>query len=149
MRDTSGLEKRIYNVKNDSQIDIENKIKDFFHSFPEYHTVILFGSIAKGDTHQESDIDLAVSKSSKMNWEEQSMIRSQLEILLKRNIDLVDLCGLEGLILGEILIQGISIKIDMEYFLSKLLNYRNYMDLYYIPYLSKDRKEHVSNYFQI
>ena len=126
---------------------IDYLISKYFAEFPEFHSIYLFGSAVSGERHKNSDIDIAISRSSRLTLEEELDIKSNLENLLRQKVDLVDLCGLEGLLVGEILLKGKPLKMDLEYYLSKLRAYHNYMSSFYFPYLLPDRKSRILSYF--
>ena len=69
-------------------------------------------------------------------------------VLLFKNrvIDLVDLNQSEGLIVREILTKGKVIKEDLHFFLRKLSDMYDYMELYY-PILKEDRIQRIKSTF--
>jgi predicted nucleotidyltransferase/plasmid maintenance system antidote protein VapI len=71
---------------------IINLICDFFKRDGRISKAWIFGSFARGEERQDSDIDLMVSYSDKASGTllDFADIKHGLEILLKRNIDLVE-----------------------------------------------------------
>lgn len=66
---------------------------------------ILFGSAARKKLHKRSDIDLAVALTENTP-DKLNALREELAALTHREVDLLDLPGLHGFILKEVLTQG-------------------------------------------
>lgn len=80
-------------IKNKEQIlDIisGNEFKDIFLK-KHINNVIIFGSLAKGQFTEESDIDIAVIPQTYLSFMDEINIESQLEELLGRNIDIINI----------------------------------------------------------
>lgn len=80
-------------IKNKEQIlDIisGNEFKDIFLK-KHINNVIIFGSLAKGQFTEESDIDIAVIPQTYLSFIDEINIESQLEELLRRNIDIINI----------------------------------------------------------
>ena len=90
--------------------EIRETISDYFRDLSEIHTVILFGSAAEGKLESHSDVDLAVASLGPLKLEDLLKINTDLQILLKRDIDLIDLNKAKGLIHYKILTKGIRLK---------------------------------------
>lgn len=67
--------------------EIREKSSDVFKMYP-VNTVMLFGSYAKGDQTENSDIDMIV-KNSDLGFLEMSRIRQQLSSKIGKKIDLI------------------------------------------------------------
>ena len=67
--------------------EIREKSSDVFKMYP-VNTVMLFGSYAKGDQTENSDIDMIV-KNSDLEFLEMSRIRQQLSSKIGKKIDLI------------------------------------------------------------
>ena len=78
---------------------IENYFKD-----KDVEAVYLFGSVVRGELREESDIDIAIVGS--YDFMEFLSLKSDLEDLLKRNIDLVDFNKVDTSFQGEIVSTG-------------------------------------------
>ena len=74
-----------------------------FKKFPEIEIVILFGSALKGQLTNKSDIDIAFAAKTITSHERKNNIYLALEKFLGRDIDLIDLHGVNGHILKNIL----------------------------------------------
>jgi predicted nucleotidyltransferase len=75
-----------------------NQMHAIFDSFPEIKRVILFGSRARGDASERSDIDLAVetTEMSQKQWLQLvAQLEEDLETLLSIDISKVDEASLE------------------------------------------------------
>lgn len=93
-------------MKNDSKQNIREKIISYFKEIPEVQLVYLYGSLAKDRAGEHSDIDIAIAGSQKFSAENMATYTLQLDKLLQREIDLVDMYLHEGLLLKEILTTG-------------------------------------------
>lgn len=66
-------------------------LKELLHAIPKLQAIYVFGSTASGDTHVNSDLDLAVLSSDAIDdvllWD----LSQQLAAQLGQDIDLVDL----------------------------------------------------------
>ena len=68
-----------------------NQLKSYFQSLKDISFVFLFGSCASGRTFKESDVDIAIYFKEEYSFERVKKIWSDLEDLLKKNIDLITL----------------------------------------------------------
>lgn len=68
--------------------------------------VILFGSFAKGTTHDASDIDLAYFSDKKLSSYERFMLASELAAIAGREVDLVDIKQIDTVFTMQIFEQG-------------------------------------------
>lgn len=73
----------------------------------DVRVIYMFGSAARGDTRVDSDVDLAVLGTGPIDpralWE----LRGELEVLLHKNVDLVDLGAASTVLRKEIVDGGI------------------------------------------
>lgn len=137
-----------------NKIEIENRIKDFFSNRPEIIFAYLFGSfINKKHFH---DVDAAVYLSKDFNKNDfklfpygyESFLLSELNILIRENIDIVVMNNAEILIQQRIINKGILLfsKDDR-----KRIHYENYIRKLYIDTESLRRiksyylEKHISN----
>ena len=79
------------------------RISEFFGLRGDIKLVGVYGSWASGKATVSSDVDIAVAADHKLTTEERIELSSDLSLALKREVDLVDLRALEGLILREVL----------------------------------------------
>ena len=122
-------------------------LKNNINQFPDLHTIILFGSARENCLYEESDIDLGIAGNHTLAFSELQNFKERFVLLFKnRVIDLVDLNQSEGLIVREILTKGKVIKEDLHFFLRKLSDMYDYMELYY-PILKEDRVQRIKSTF--
>ncbi len=125
----------------------EEILNNNLSKFPDLHTIILFGSAKENHINDESDIDLGIAgKANLTSTEIQNFKERFMNLFENRDIDLVDLNNSEGLIDREILTKGKVIKEDIHFFLRKLNDMYDYMDLYY-PILKEDKIQRVKSTF--
>lgn len=68
-----------------------NLIKDIIIKKTSAYLIILFGSTAAGRMRDDSDIDIAFLSDNKLTEYEVFCIAQELEDVMKRDIDLIDL----------------------------------------------------------
>jgi predicted nucleotidyltransferase len=125
----------------------EEILNNNLSKFPDLHTIILFGSAIENHINNESDIDLGIAgKANLTSTEIQNFKERFMNLFENRDIDLVDLNDSEGLIDREILTKGKVIKEDIYFFLRKLNDMYDYMELYY-PLLKEDKIQRVKSTF--
>jgi len=71
--------------------EIIKKLQAFFEKHKQFRIAILFGSVARGDIKQESDVDIAVLAEHELSWLEQGNLSLELEKICKREVGIVDL----------------------------------------------------------
>ena len=92
---------------------IQNYFKD-----KDAEAIYLFGSVVRGELREESDIDIAIVGS--YDFMELLSLKSDLEELLKRNIDLVDFNKIDTSFQGEIVSTGTAVYSRDDLFLEEL-----------------------------
>jgi predicted nucleotidyltransferase len=89
----------------------------------DLHTVILYGSGARGRLRGpgelESDVDVAVASDEELPLERWLDLAGKLGSALRREVDVVDLHRMHGLILREILTAGRFIRKDNPEFIAE------------------------------
>jgi predicted nucleotidyltransferase len=91
-------------VKNEKLVSI---LKEFFK---EAEGIWLFGSYADGTYNEHSDIDIAVLFKNKKTPVEIYKLKENLEVLLKKDVDLVNLADVNDVFAYEIVTKGKNIK---------------------------------------
>ncbi|GAK41541.1 hypothetical protein TCA2_4032 [Paenibacillus sp. TCA20] len=93
--------------------------------------VILFGSFARGTTHDESDIDLAYFSDKQLSPYERFVLASELAAIANREVDLVDIKQIDTVFNMQIFEQGIPIYIhnENEFIRQKMRAYSMYATL--------------------
>ncbi len=104
------------------QILNSNVFKNIFLK-NEIWNVIVFGSLEKGEFNEESDIDIAIISDNKISSTMDLAITLELEELLERSIDLIDINDedIENIIKIEALNSNMIILRDEKY--NKKFNY--------------------------
>jgi len=115
-------------------------LSKIFRQYPEIAAVYLFGSMATGKVHQESDLDLAIVEKDKAIWGKKLDI---LADLIREGFDHVDLVFLGK---ADIVLQYEAVRMnrviyqcrdfDRGEFYSRIV--RKYLDFY--PYLKVQRE---------
>ena len=90
--------------------DIIESLKDYFLQREDIEAVMLYGSIIEGIFTESSDIDLAVDFGSPMEFDKQLDLAKDINVLTKRDVDLVDLHTARGLIHYQIMTKGERLK---------------------------------------
>ena len=94
--------------------DLQNKLIETIKQHVNPDFIILFGSFAKGTTHDESDIDLAYFSTQQLSSYERFMLAGNLASIANREVDLVDLKQIDTVFTMQIFEQGIPIYIRDE-----------------------------------
>ncbi|MBN2657482.1 MAG: nucleotidyltransferase domain-containing protein [Spirochaetales bacterium] len=94
-------------MKSDS---IADKIKSLVKNNDRFTLVELYGSAATGRMNEQSDIDIAVGSDSGLTNDDCLSLSLQLSELFNREVSVINLEKMEGLILSEVLTKGITIK---------------------------------------
>lgn len=110
---------------------MEEKIKDILLKRLDCEAIVLFGSYARGTQNLESDVDIAVKSSEKIDKKMLYQISIELEDKLSKDIDLIDLDDIGDTFRYEILVSGKTLycKDELKFELYKLDMYREFLDL--------------------
>ncbi len=101
--------------------------------------LILFGSLAEGKKRDDSDADVAVSRKEKLDFNQQSLLCSDLEGVFGREVDLSFVESANPLLLKQISKNGSLIYGSKENFLNfKLRAFHRYND--YAPYFRREER---------
>jgi predicted nucleotidyltransferase len=123
---------------------IIKKIKSVLTSYPNLAVAILYGSWASGQQRPHSDVDLAVALIAPFSWAEQLRLRERLEAELGRAVDLINLQEAHGVLLNEVLDNGIMIIKNDDALYARILSRRigenaDFMPLY--QYILAERRK--------
>lgn len=88
------------------ECSFEQKVRQDLNEFPEILFAEVFGSYASGEETENSDVDISIAAYDVLPFETLQKIRAKLNDSLDRDIDLVDLNSVSGLILKEALTTG-------------------------------------------
>jgi len=97
--------------------EITKVIKNYFKD-KDSEAIYLFGSAVRGELREESDIDIAIVGS--YDFMEILSLKSDLESLLKKDVDLVSFNELDTSFQGEIVSTGMAIYSKDDLFLEEL-----------------------------
>lgn len=86
-----------------SPSELEKALLTFQQKHPEVVVIGYFGSYAKGTARPDSDIDVCVSAQRALPSEIKIQYLNELTLLLKKEVDLLDLQSANGVILKEAL----------------------------------------------
>lgn len=81
-------------------------IQHVLSKHPAILLAILFGSLAKGEAHFDSDLDLAVDMGRPLQQHEKMQLIAELAEALGRPVDLIDLFSVGEPLLGQIITKG-------------------------------------------
>lgn len=79
---------------------------------PEIELALVFGSVARGDAHRGSDIDVAIQMASPLGVELKMQLIAEIAAATGRPVDLIDLRTVGEPLLGQILKHGQRIRGD-------------------------------------
>lgn len=108
-----------------------NKIKDYLLKNENIIAIILFGSYARKTENINSDIDIAIKLNKPISKKELFQLKLNLEDLVNKDVDLLNLDEIADGIRYEILINGETLYARNEFYfeLYKLQMYREYLEL--------------------
>ncbi len=95
---------------NTLNTDIVDTIHNLIIKDNKIELCILYGSAASNRLKKSSDIDIAIAHAQGINNELRLETSLKLSAILKREVSVLDLSALNGIILREILKKGITIK---------------------------------------
>ncbi len=91
---------------NEPQVQLLN----FFRDKDDFPLIILFGSYADGRQTETSDVDVAFYVEKPLSVDERLELQDELQAVLSRTVDLIDLRDAHGALLQEVLVRGLRIK---------------------------------------
>lgn len=111
--------------------ELQNKLIETIKQHVNPDFIILFGSFAKGTTHDESDIDLAYFSTQPLSSYERFLLAGDLASIANREVDLVDLKQIDTVFTMQIFEHGIPIYIrdENEFIRQKMRAYSMYATL--------------------
>lgn len=124
--------------------EIRAILEKYFSQKDEIDTVILFGSFAKGNFNEKSDVDIAIHSREELDFEKLARMRTELSLLCGREIDLADLSKAEGVFLCQIM-RGKRIKFDREIFMKYQMK-AFFLREDFLPILERCRKEKLRRF---
>lgn len=124
------LNKEDRNVMDNREV-LLNKIKNYLLEDKDIVAIVLFGSYARNDEKFDSDIDIAIKLNRDFSKKDKFKLQLELEELVNKDIDLLNLDELDDGVRYEILINGKTLyaKDELEFELYKLRMYKEYLEL--------------------
>jgi len=113
---------------------------------PEIKLAMVYGSAAAGRMRPDSDVDVAVLCESALGIDERLWLIDCLSSACQREIDLVDLYGLNGEILRQILCRGrVIVKTDGAAYY-RLVQRMIYNEADFMPLVRREQKERLRRF---
>jgi predicted nucleotidyltransferase len=94
----------------DERVVVIDTLKNYFAEQSDVELALLYGSFAEGKINEASDIDIAVHTKEEASLERLIDFRIEISALTHREIDILDLRKAEGIILCQVMKQGINVK---------------------------------------
>lgn len=112
------------------------KIKDIILNSMEVDAIVLFGSYARNRERQDSDIDIAIKPSEKIEKTKLLKLQTSIEEIIDTEIHLINLNEIEEDFRYDILITGKTLyaRDEVQFIEYKLRAYSDYLEL------SEDRR---------
>jgi predicted nucleotidyltransferase len=124
------------------------KIIEVLEGFPQVLFSTLFGSAAKGRMTVGSDVDIAVAACEALSIESRGELASALSLGLGREVDLIDLQAVSGLILEQALCTGKIVKNADHDLYARLLKRLWYNQADMMPYYRRILEQRNSQWLQ-
>lgn len=86
--------------------DLVFTLNTFYQKHPEVKVLGYFGSYAKNTAGPQSDVDICLAAEHPLSSEKKIEYANELTLLLKKEVDLLDLKSANGIILKEALVHG-------------------------------------------
>lgn len=117
-------------------------IVEELRSLCDAHTIIIFGSVAKGTMRPESDIDIAYLSSIRRSTYQRFRIGQQVADLLERDVDLIDFQEASTVFQIQIATTGIVL-----YEENPLLRQLSYMQAFREYVQLNDKRQYLLDHF--
>lgn len=124
------------NLCEQKRQSIDLAIQDVLSHFTYVNFAILFGSLARGGHHAESDLDIGVAATHLLSVEERIAIISALAERTGRPVDLVDLKVVHEPLLGQVIRYGRRILGSDTYYAELILRHL-YEQADFMPYRNR------------
>lgn len=130
-----------------------NKIVDALRSELSHllnlNVAILYGSAAKGALRAESDVDVAVLFANPLSASRRMELAGRFQACLGRPVDLVDLAGVNGVLLKQILSTGrVLVRNDVAAY-ERLLQRMIYNQTDMMPYVRHALHRHAERFAHV
>jgi len=128
------------------QNSLTDPIRQILESYSGLQLIIVYGSAVTESFRKDSDIDIAVLFDKPLDPELKLELLGKLAVALKREIDLVDLFKLNGVLLKQILTKGQIIFKTNDNAVYKLLKRMIYNQSDFMPYYNKAVRRRVEEF---
>jgi len=122
---------------------IETMIQTILAQHPEIRLAILFGSLATGQGHRDSDVDLAIDAGRPLEINAKMSLMEELAECTGRPIDLIDLQIIGEPLLGQILKHGKRL-LGADGLYAELIKRHVFDEADFMPYYRRILKERRS-----
>ena len=125
--------------------DLLSAIKNYLSHRDDVQLAFVYGSAASGRLRPDSDVDLAVCGNAPFPVEQRIAIAADIEDIVCRPVDLLDLHTAEGLILYQAVVYGVVVKKHSglwEYYVRKALYF--HADL--MPQITQSRTMKIQRF---
>lgn len=126
---------------------IETLIQATLAPHPEIRLAILFGSLATGQGHYGSDVDLAIDAGQPLEIEEKMTLMAELAERTGRPVDLIDLRTIGEPLLGQILKHGKRI-LGEDVVYAELIKRHVFNEADFMPYYRRILRERRSAWIE-
>ncbi len=128
------------------------KLNDYFFTRKEILIAVLYGSQITERYRLDSDVDIAVAKSDKFNFDELCNLQLEISKLLNKEIDIVDIQSISGVIHYQIMTTGKIIKKNTDEAVL-LYHYNTMKALYwyedYYPIYSREQQRFLNRMLRL
>jgi predicted nucleotidyltransferase len=118
---------------------------DFLASVAEIRLGLVYGSFANGKASEGSDVDIAIAGDDRFSADFLMQLRGDLELLFGRDVDLIDLARVEGLILHRAVTRSLTLKRDPVLFADYLCKALAFHEDF-LPYLRRMRGAKIERF---
>jgi len=133
-------------TKNVSGEELIERCREALLRRPAIKLAIIYGSAAAGKMRPDSDVDVAVLCENALDTDERLSLIEKLSAVCRREVDLVDLAGLDGEILRQILCKGrILVKKDASAYY-RLAQRMIYNEADFMPLVRRAQKERIRRF---
>jgi len=136
----------IVNEHNASGEKLVELCREALSRMPEIKLALVYGSAAAGRMRPNSDIDVAVLRENALSLDERMSLIDCLSSACRREIDLLDLYGIDGEILRQILCKGrILVKTDCAAYY-RLVQRMIYNEADFMPLVRRVQKKRIRRF---
>ena len=114
--------------------DIEQKVGEVLARYPEVTLAILFGSLAAGRAHPNSDLDLAVLAMTPLTSQARLDMMGNFALVFGRPVDLIDLSRTHCPLLQQVLTRGRLVLCKDRSQYAELIRRMAYEEADFMPY---------------